>query len=105
MGFDMTHLLDNGSDDLVFTVLFYLFHRIESLFTGQLVGLYLDEGWQYLNHPYWQKKLKSYLLTLRKKNVYIVFSTQSPSSVTSSLLCDELIQGSASNIFFGKSKS
>ncbi len=105
LGFDMTHLLDHESQAVVFPVLLYLFHRIEALFKGDLVGIYLDEGWQYLENPYWKEKLKAYLPSLRKKNVYMVFATQSPGTVANSTLRDELISGSATNIFLPNPKA
>jgi type IV secretion system protein VirB4 len=105
LGFDMTHLLDQESQAVVFPVLLYLFHRIEALFTGDLVGIYLDEGWQYLENPYWKEKLKAYLPSLRKKNVYMIFATQSPGTVANSTLRDELISGSATNIFLPNPKA
>lgn len=105
LGFDMTHLLDHEPQSVIFPVLLYLFHRIETLFTGDLVGIYLDEGWQYLENPYWKEKLKAYLPTLRKKNVYMVFATQSPGTVANSSLRDELISGSATNLFLPNPKA
>lgn len=105
LGFDMTHLLDQESQAVIFPVLLYLFHRIEALFTGNLVGIYLDEGWQYLENTYWKEKLKAYLPSLRKKNVYMIFATQSPGTVANSSLRDELISGSATNIFLPNPKA
>lgn len=104
-GFDMTHLLDHEPQGVLLPVLLYLFHRLEELFNGDLVGIYLDEGWQYLNNAYWKEKLKIYLPTLRKKNVYMVFATQSPGTVANSALRDELISGSATNIFLPNPKA
>ena len=101
----ITHLLDNESNDVFLPVMLYLFHRIELSIDGSLVGIYLDEGWQYLENAYWKNKMRSYLPTLRKKNVYVVFATQSPGSVAHSSWRDELIQGSATNIFLPNPKA
>lgn len=105
LGFDLTHLLDHAPPQMVTAVMMYIFHRLEMRMDGRLMGIYLDEGWQYLVDPFWQAKLKSYLPTLRKKNVYLVFTTQSPGSVINSPLCDELIQGSATNIYLANPKA
>lgn len=104
-GFDMTHLLDQESDAVVFSVMLYLFHRIEQLMDGRLMGIYLDEGWQLLNNGYWSLKMRQYLATLRKLNVYLVFATQSPHTVASSPLRASLIEGSATNIFLPNPKA
>jgi type IV secretion system protein VirB4 len=105
VGFDMTHLLDNEPQTVIFSVMLYLFYRIEQCADGRLIGIYLDEGWQFLDNPYWQEKLKAYLPTLRKQNIYLVFATQSPGTVARSALRDELIQGSATNIFLPNPKA
>lgn len=105
LGFDLTHLLDHEPQGVMLPVLLYLFHRIEALFNGDLVGIYLDEGWQYLENAYWKEKLRAYLPSLRKKNVYMVFATQSPGTVARSQLRDELIGGSATNIFLPNPKA
>lgn len=100
MGFDMTHFLDNESAEVLAAVTMYLFHRLELSLTGQLVSVFLDEGWQYLNNPYWQNKLKRWLPTLRKLNCHIVFATQSPKSVVESSISHVILDNSATNIYF-----
>lgn len=104
-GFDMTHLLDHEAPNVVFSVMLYLFHRIDSVMNGRLIGIYLDEGWQLLNNAYWTQKMRQYLATLRKLNVYLVFATQSPSTVATSPLRSSLIEGSATNIFLPNPKA
>jgi type IV secretion system protein VirB4 len=106
-GFDMTHLLNSEPQEVIFSVMLYLFHRIEALMkdNGQLVGIYLDEGWQLLDNPYWAQKMKAYLATLRKKNAFIVFTTQSPHTVATSPLRSALIEGTATNIFLPNEKA
>lgn len=72
---EMGHLMDMG-EDVVLPALEYLFRRIESQFTGQPTWLVLDEAWLFLGHPAFARRLKIWLKTLRKKNVYVVFATQ-----------------------------
>lgn len=105
MGFDMTYLLDHESKDVISSVMMYLFHRIEALMDGQLIGIYLDEGWQLLENDYWSLKMRQYLATLRKLNTYLVFATQSPHTVAVSKLRAPLIEGSATNIFLPNPKA
>lgn len=102
MGFDMTHFLDNEPPTILAAVTMYLFHRIELTLQekGQLVSLFLDEAWQYLDNAYWQAKLKKWLPTLRKRNCHIVFATQSPQSVASSPISHTILDNCATNIYF-----
>lgn len=105
MGFDLTELLDKQPSAVRIPVLMYIFHRMEAQFDGQLVGLYLDEGWQYLNDPYWAQRLKSALPTWRKKNVYVVMATQSPDSVIHSPVRDVLVQNTATHFYLPNVKA
>ncbi len=108
IGFDMTYLLGAEGDDkkdILTPVMMYLFHRIQNSLNGQLTGIYLDEGWQFLNNPYWVKKLDEYLVTWRKLNGFIVFATQLPDKVAKSPLASSLIQESATNIFLPNPKA
>ncbi len=105
MGFDMTYLLDHESSAVISSVMMYLFHRIEELMNGQLIGIYLDEGWQLLENEYWALKMRQYLATLRKLNTYLVFATQSPHTVSTSKLRSSLIEGSATHIFLPNPKA
>ena len=102
MGFDMTHFLDKEPPTVLAAVSMYLFHLIEqsNLDGKQLVSIYLDEGWQYLNNHYWQTKLKMWLPTLRKLNMHLIFATQSPSSVVDSPISSMLLDNCATLIFF-----
>ncbi len=107
LGFDMTHWLSDVGEppDEFLPISMYLFHRVDEHLDGRLTALYLDEGWQFLNQPYWQKKLDEYLVTWRKRNAFIVFASQLPDKVAASPLGPALIQGSATNIFLPNSKA
>jgi type IV secretion system protein VirB4 len=106
IGFDMTYLLDQtGDGDIVTSVNMYLFHRIEQGLDGRLTGVFIDEGWQILNNPYWQAKVQEYIFNWRKVNGFIVFSTQSPEKVANSVLGDALIQGAATQIYMANPKA
>lgn len=107
MGFDMTHWLNDVGDmsEELLPISMYLFYRIDECLDGSLTGLYLDEGWQFLNQPYWEKKLGEYLVTWRKRNAFVFFATQLPDKVAKSSLASALIQGSATNIFLPNPKA
>ncbi len=105
-GFDMTHLLKHESESVTFSVMLYLFHRIEQSIDGtQLVGIYLDEGWQLLKNPFWQRKIEEYINTARKKNTYLIFSTQFPNTIAHSPLKSVLIEGGSTHIFLPNSRA
>lgn len=72
---EMGHLMSMG-EEVILPALEYLFRRIEGQFTGEPTFLVLDEAWLFLGHPAFAKRLKVWLKTLRKKNVYVVFATQ-----------------------------
>ena len=100
MGFDMTHFLDHEPKSILVALTMYLFHRLETSLDGCLVTVLLDEGWQYLDNDYWQKKLRKWLPTLRKLNCHLVFATQSPASVVESPLQNIILDNCATNIYF-----
>ncbi len=99
-GFDLTHFMDNEPGPVFIALLMYLFHRIERCLNGELVSIFLDEGWQYLNHTYWRNKLKHWLPTLRKRNAHIILSTQSAQTVIKSSIAHILLDNSSSQLYF-----
>jgi len=100
MGFDMTHFLDNEPPQVRTAVLMYLFHWIKSKLDGRLMGIWLDEAWQYFTDTYWESALKKTLPTFRKLNAFLVMATQSASSVAQSSLRNMILDNSATQIFF-----
>lgn len=108
IGFDMTYLLSAESyhqQQVLTPVMMYLFHRIQLSLDGSLTGVYLDEGWQFLDNGYWLKKLNEYLVTWRKLNAFIFFATQLPDKLAASPLASALIQGAATHIFLPNPKA
>ena len=92
--------MDHEPGPVFIALSMYLFHRIEQSLTGQLVSIFLDEGWQYLKHRYWTDELIRWLPTLRKRNAHVVFATQSPKSVITSELSSVLLDNCATQIYF-----
>ena len=105
------HLLDAAEDDLrvedlqcfetealmttasvVAPVLTYLFHRLEERFTGRPTLLVLDEAWVFLDHPLFAARLREWLKVLRKKNVAVVFATQSLADISESAIAPAVIE-------------
>ena len=58
-------------------VLRYLFARFDERFDGAPTLLILDEAWLFLDEPSFAARIRQWLKTLRKKNVSVVFATQS----------------------------
>ena len=65
-------------------MLTYLFHRLEERFDGRPTLLVLDEAWVFLDHPLFAARIREWLKVLRKKNVAVVFATQSLADIADS---------------------
>ncbi|MES2255525.1 MAG: conjugal transfer protein TrbE [Pseudomonadota bacterium] len=111
-------LLDAAEDDLAFTevqcfetetlmheagaimpVLTYLFHRLEARFDGKPTLLILDEAWVYLDNPLFAARIREWLKVLRKKNVAVVFATQSLADIARSSIAPAIIESCPQRIF------
>ena len=84
---------------LVPPVLTYLFHRLEARFDGRPTLLVLDEAWTFLNDPLFAARIREWLKTLRKKNVAVVFATQSLADIERSAIAPALIESCPTRIF------
>jgi type IV secretion system protein TrbE len=80
-------------------VLSYIFHRLEARFTGAPTLIILDEAWLFLDHPLFAKRLREWLKTLRKKNVAVIFATQSLADIERSSIAPPLIESCPTRIF------
>ena len=83
----------------VLPVLSYLFRRLEERFDGPPVLLVLDEAWVFLDHPTFAGRIREWLKTLRKKNVAVVFATQSLADVQRCSIAPAIVESCASRIF------
>jgi type IV secretion system protein TrbE len=86
-------------------VLAYLFHRLEERFDGAPTLLILDEAWVFLDHPMFAARLRDWLKTLRKKNVSVVFATQSLADISASTIAPALIESCPSRIFLPNARA
>ncbi|MES2904293.1 MAG: conjugal transfer protein TrbE [Pseudomonadota bacterium] len=81
-----------GQAGVVAPVLTYLFHRLEARFTGRPTLLILDEAWVFLDHPLFAARIREWLKVLRKKNVAVVFATQSLADIADSNIAPAIIE-------------
>jgi type IV secretion/conjugal transfer VirB4 family ATPase len=81
-----------GQAGVVAPVLTYLFHRLEERFDGRPTLLVLDEAWIFLDHPLFAARIREWLKVLRKKNVAVLFATQSLADIASSTIAPAIIE-------------
>jgi type IV secretion system protein VirB4 len=90
---------------LVLPVLTYLFHRLEERFDGRPTLLILDEAWLFLDHPLFASRIRDWLKTLRKKNVAVVFATQSLSDIAGNSIAPAIIESCPTRIFLANDRA
>jgi type IV secretion system protein VirB4 len=96
-GFEMERLLE--TQGLAVPVLSYLFHRLRERFDGRPTMVVLDEAWVFLDDPLFAAQIREWLKTLRKRNVSVVFATQSPSDIVESSVAPAILESCPSRIF------
>lgn len=95
--FEMEELMHSPA--AVQAVLRYLFARFDERFDGAPTLLILDEAWLFLDEPAFAARIRQWLKTLRKKNVSVVFATQSLADIQDSSIAPAIIESCASRIF------
>jgi type IV secretion/conjugal transfer VirB4 family ATPase len=88
-----------GRAGVVPPVLSYLFHRLEERFDGAPTLLLLDEAWLFLDNPMFAARIREWLKVLRKKNVAVVFATQSLADIAASSIAPAVIESCPQRIF------
>jgi type IV secretion system protein TrbE len=88
-----------GRPGAVPPVLSYLFHRLEERFDGSPTLLLLDEAWLFLDNPLFAARIREWLKVLRKKNVAVVFATQSLADISGSSIAPAIIESCPQRIF------
>lgn len=96
-GFEMDELMPSKA--AVLAVLGYLFARFDERFDGAPTLLILDESWLFLDDPVFAARIRQWLKTLRKKNVSVIFATQSLADIKDSSIAPAIIESCASRIF------
>lgn len=89
----------------VLPVLTYLFHRLEERFDGAPTLLILDEAWVFLDHPLFAARIREWLKVLRKKNVAVIFATQSLADIASSSIAPTIIESCPQRIFLANDRA
>ena len=84
---------------MVAPVLTYLFHALEQRFDGRPTLLVLDEAWVFLDAPLFASRIREWLKTLRKKNVAVVFATQSLADIAESAIAPAIVESCPTRIF------
>jgi len=95
--FEMEELMHARS--VVLPVLTYLFHKLESRFDGAPTLLVIDEAWVFLDDPAFASRLREWLKTLRRRNVAVMFATQSLADIERSSIAAAVIESCPSRIF------
>jgi type IV secretion system protein VirB4 len=89
----------------VVPVLTYLFHKLEKRFDGRPAMMILDEAWHFFSHPLFARQIKDWLKTLRKKNVSVIFATQSLADINDTPLLNTLVESCPTRIFMPNKKA
>jgi type IV secretion system protein VirB4 len=103
--FEMEQLMQHKG--LIAPVLTYMFHRLEARFgspyahgsSSRPTLLIIDEAWTFLDDPMFAARIREWLKTLRKKNVAVVFATQSLADIERSSIAPALIESCPTRIF------
>ena len=94
-----------GEGGAVLPVLTYLFHRLEERFDGRPTLLVLDEAWVFLDNPLFAARIREWLKVLRKKNVSVVFATQSLADIADSSIAPAIIESCPQRIFLANDRA
>ena len=103
IGFEMEALMRREA--AIAPALSYLFDRLDDRFDGRPTLFLLDEAWVFLDHPLFAERLRDWLKTLRKKNVSVVFATQSLSDIQSSTIAPVIMESCPSRIFLPNARA
>ncbi|KAA0546467.1 conjugal transfer protein TrbE [Citrobacter braakii] len=95
--FEMEELMHSKA--AVLAVLGYLFARFDERFDGAPTLLILDEAWLFLDDPVFAARIRQWLKTLRKKNVSVIFATQSLADIQNSSIAPAIVESCAIRIF------
>ncbi|OJW31167.1 MAG: conjugal transfer protein TrbE [Rhodospirillales bacterium 69-11] len=101
--FEMEDLMHEA--DVMMPVLTYLFHRLEARFDGRPSLFILDEAWVFLDNPLFAARIREWLKALRKKNVAVVFATQSLADIANSSIAPVIIESCPQRIFLANDRA
>lgn len=95
--FEMEKLMNTPA--AVAPAISYLFHRLETRFTGDPTILILNEAWIFFDHPAFAAKIREWLKVVRKLNVSVHFATQGLTDIINSTIAAALIESCPTRIF------
>ena len=102
-GFDVTDFLEN--DTIRTPVIMYLFHRMEELFDGRRIQIFMDEFWRLLQDEYFEEFAQNKLKVIRKQNGHLVLGTQSAADVLKSKIAHSIVEQCATAIYLPNPKA
>ncbi|WMT86446.1 conjugal transfer protein TrbE [Pelagibacterium sp. 26DY04] len=95
VAFETEGLLETGAAP---AALAYLFHRITRRLDGRPTLIIIDEGWLALDDEGFSAQLIQWLITMRKLNASVVFSTQSLSQIEGSAHAIKIVESCPTRI-------
>lgn len=98
IGFDLTHILDEPIARAA--ALRYMFHRIEGMIDGTPISITMDEGWKGLEDEYVSQKVFDWEKTIRKRNGFFTFGSQSARDLSETRIGKTIIEQSPTQIFY-----
>lgn len=102
--FDLTEIFD--ADAVRTAWLSYVFRRIERTVEDERPTIIvLDEAWKLLDDGYFERRLKDWMLTMRKKNVVVVLLTQRVSHIVESAAGGAILESVATRLLFPNSRN
>lgn len=93
------------SEAITLPVLLALLYRLERRFDGRPTYLIVDEAASSLAHPYMERKIKEYAVTLRKKNVVLVLAFQDLHQMAELPGCATIMGSCPTRIFLPNSEA
>ncbi|TPE47316.1 type IV secretion system DNA-binding domain-containing protein [Amaricoccus solimangrovi] len=103
-GFDLSEIFDTPAVRTAW--LSYVFRRIERLVEdGRPTLLVLDEAWKLLDDAYFERRLKDWMLTMRKKNVAVVLLTQRVAHIRESRAGGSILESAATTILYPNARN
>jgi len=103
-GVDFSHLLTGDNAAARTAATYYFFHRLNESLDGRPTLVPFDEGWAYLNHPFFENNIQDLLKTIRKKEGVVIFATQDPVDTANSNINSTLNQEISTEIYFANRK-
>lgn len=106
VGIELSKLLTNQTNALIYPSLVYLFDSLEEYFIPeQPTLLILDEAWAYLKNNFFAGYIEKWLKQLRKKNVFVILATQQLADLIDSPLKSTIIENTHTQIYLANEKA